>query len=148
MKNIQAVTKYARNRDHFLYTFFLCLIILNAYYASADPTGILVDLNFYTYIALVSLRIYRFSKHKIAYYLVDYCYIGNTMVWFGLYFFRYNAIAFNMAYYFGVGSLGLSIIAWNNGYILHSIDQMTTVFIHHTCFIVLTAMRWSNDSKL
>ena len=53
-----------------------------------------------------------------------------------------------MAYYFGVGCLGWSIVAWNNGYILHSIDQMTTVFIHHTCFIVLTAMRWSNDAKL
>lgn len=148
MKKLEKVAKYARNRDHFLYTFFLCLIILNAYYASADPTGFLVDLNFYVYVTLVSIRIYRFSKHRLAYYLVDYCYAGNTMVWFGLYFFRYSPIAFSMAYYFGVGSLGWSIVAWNNGYILHSIDQMTTVYIHHTCFVVLTAMRWSNDPKL
>ena len=70
------------------------------------------------------------------------------MIWFGLYFFRYNAIAFNMAYFFSAGTFGLSIVVYNNGYILHSIDQMTSLFIHHACLVVLTVMRWSNDEKL
>lgn len=139
---------YARRRDTMTYTGFLLLAILNAYLCGADPCGYLIDLNFYTYIYLYVFRVYRFLKFRNGWYLIDFCYVGNWIVWGNLYFNRFNGASFSIAYYFGVCTLGLALLTFNNGYIFHSIDHMMTLFIHHAGLVVLTVMRWSEDPRL
>ena len=134
---------YARRRDSLTYTFFLLLLLLNAFLFSYSPTGYLVDLNFYTFLFLYGMRVRRFLKFRNGWFLIEFCYIGNFIALGLIYFFRYNATAFCIAYYFTVSVLGLSLITFSNGYIFHSIDHVTTLFIHHNGLVVLTAMRWA-----
>ena len=97
---------------------------------------------------LYVIRIERFIKYRIGWYLIDFCYMGNWMVWISLYFFRYNAIAFSIAYYFAIATLGFALIFYGNAYTFHSIDHLTTTFVHHNGMVVVTAMRWAEDPKL
>lgn len=134
---------YARKRDSFTYTFFLLVVLLNAFLFSYSPTGYLLDFNFYLYCFLYGVRVIRFIKFRNGWFLVDFCYVGNWISFGLVYYNRYSAVNFCVAYYFGVAVLGLSLITFNNGYIFHSIDHITTLFIHHAAMVVLTAMRWA-----
>lgn len=137
------VARFARRRDSILYACGLLFAIANAYLYSASPTDKLVSLNFWTMVVLYIIRVERFIKYRIGWYLIDFCYMGNWIVWICMYFFKYNAIAFSIAYYFSVATLGFALIFYGNAYTFHSIDHLTTTFVHHNGMVVLTAMRWA-----
>lgn len=134
---------YVRKRDSLTYTFFLLALLLNAFLFSYSPTGYMLDFNFYLYAFLYGMRVVRFLKFRNGWFLIDWCYMGNWVSFGLVYYDRYNATAFCVGYYFAVSVLGLSLITFKNGYIFHSIDHITSLFIHHTGLVVMTAMRWA-----
>ncbi len=142
------VTKFARKRDSILFAAGLILAFANAYLFGASPTDKMVSLNFWTMTVLYAIRVERFIKYRIGWYLIDFCYVGNWMVWVCLYFFKYNAVAFSIAYYFATATLGFALIFYGNAYTFHSIDHLTTTFIHHNGMVVVTGMRWAGDPQL
>lgn len=125
-----------------LFCFGLMFYLMNFYLLASSPLDKAVSYNFWAMVILYLIRVERFIKYRIGWYLIDFCYVGNFIVWGCLYFFPLNPIAFCIAFYFATTTLGLALVVYGNAYTFHSIDHFTTTFIHHNGMLAVAAIRW------
>ena len=92
-------------------------------------------------------RIYHFVKTKSTIYFTDFCYVGNFVVYFYVYFFRSSRLLFSVAYIYATGILGLASPILQNNFSPHDLDCLTSLYIHSTPATMMFAMRWFTLQK-
>ena len=98
------------------------------------------------YISLMSLlMIHRYIDYaaiKSELYLLDYCYFVNISVAIQVLFYPDNLLWFQANYVACLGPICIAIIVWNNSLVFHSLDKVTSFFLHTFPPIVMHLHRW------
>uniref|UniRef100_A0A7S1G2R6 Glycerophosphocholine acyltransferase 1 n=1 Tax=Bicosoecida sp. CB-2014 TaxID=1486930 RepID=A0A7S1G2R6_9STRA len=100
----------------------------------------------YVYIAelllLVSIRLVYYYQLHWHYFCLDFCYFGNATLVAYLLFFPHSERLFVVCFAIAHGPLLFAVVAYRNSLVPHSLDKMTSCFIHIAPPIVLFALRW------
>ncbi|KAK0553677.1 hypothetical protein OC845_001149, partial [Tilletia horrida] len=76
------------------------------------------------------LRIVSYSRKKWHYFLFDYCYWISGLCNVFLWVFPSSPFLFQAAYCAAHGPLAWSVATWRNSMVFHSLEKMTSLFIH------------------
>jgi len=90
---------------------------------------------------LIGLRYYFYHKNKWHYFLLDFCYFANLTFLFYLHIWP-SCFLFKMCFAFTAGPLSWAIALWKNSLVFHSLDKISSVFIHLTPSLVVWGLRW------
>ena len=85
-------------------------------------------------------RFVTYKQAKYHYYLFDYCYVGNLVVWLYIYLYPQSLAWQRIAFAASHGPLLYSVGTMRNSLVFHSLDKLTSLYIH----IVPPITMWNN----
>jgi len=99
---------------------------------------------FFTFkaIILIGMRYLIYRKKGWHYFLFDFCYSVNLLVLVYLYILPNSRTLFLVCFSLANGPLAWAIVTWRNSMVFHSLDKMTSIFIHLGPNVLLYGMRW------
>ncbi|ADV19386.1 Integral to membrane protein, putative [Cryptococcus gattii WM276] len=100
------------------------------------PVAYTVQAAFY-----MPIRIYTYHRKAWHYFLFDLCYFVNGLDLLWIWVFPSSTFLFICCYLLTLGPLASAIITWRNSLVFHSLDKVTSIFIHIYPPIVLTVIR-------
>lgn len=77
--------------------------------------------------------------------MLEFCYFGNFIVYFTLIFMPENKYLYYASFAFANGPLGWALALVGCKFVLHSVDKLTTVFIHFTPMTLMWNMHWKTQ---
>lgn len=116
-------------QDKLVFTCAVLNLAMTGYIAGAHPDVIYVAYSVQL-VCLVALRLYSYRKEKFGYFLLDFCYFANLLLLLYLWYKRDSLSLFRVVFAFANGPLGVAVIAWRNSLVFHSVDKITSLFIH------------------
>lgn len=137
------VKKQNRFLDKMTFVLAVCAIVFLAA-AMANPWG----RAFIPYFFLVStpvlllIRYVTYKRQKAHYFLCDWCYIVNLTCCLWLTAFPANSVFFTVLFAIVSSTLPWTIIVYRNSLVFHSIDKLTSFYIHMVPPAVWYAIRW------
>jgi len=99
----------------------------------------------YYYVIMAILLLWRFvtySKDKYQLFMLDFCYFVNFSVALQTAFFPANLNWFKANYILCMGPLMFAIIVWKNSLVFHSLDKLTSFFLHAFPPLTVHLFRW------
>ena len=88
--------------------------------------------------SLIGWRHVNYRYNIYHYFLIDFWYIGNYIIFFMLFVCPNNRFLYIASFAFGWGTLGWATVLVNNSFVLHSIpNQSTLKSINICCFSFL-----------
>lgn len=72
----------------------------------------------------------------------DLCYFVNLLTLLYLWVFPSSKILFTVCYTLSHGPLAFAIVLWRNSLVFHSLDKVTSLFIHMYPPLTLFTLRW------
>lgn len=75
-------------------------------------------------------RYFTYQKRGMHYFIADLCYWVNFLTVIFLWLAPWSEHLMVACYYMAFGSLAWAIIAWRNSLVFHSVDKVTSLFIH------------------
>ncbi|KAG0146851.1 hypothetical protein CROQUDRAFT_106857 [Cronartium quercuum f. sp. fusiforme G11] len=87
------------------------------------------------------LRIYTYRKQAYHYFLFDLCYVVNGLTLLFLWIWPSNALLFQACYGLAHGPSAFAIATWRNSLVFHSVEKVTSLFIHIYPALVFTVIR-------
>lgn len=79
---------------------------------------------------LMPIRFYTYFKKNNQYFLADLCYFVNLLCLIFIWIFPDSESLYHSCFAFSFGSLAFAVIMWRNSLVMHSIDKITSCFIH------------------
>ncbi|GFZ45818.1 hypothetical protein JCM24511_03548 [Saitozyma sp. JCM 24511] len=89
----------------------------------------------------IPTRIYTYKRKAWHYFLFDLCYFVNVLDLLWIWVFPSSTKLFICSYLLTMGPLASAIITWRNSLVFHSLDKVTSLFIHVYPPVVLTVIR-------
>ncbi|CAF0741531.1 unnamed protein product [Didymodactylos carnosus] len=93
-------------------------------------------------IFLITMRFFIYKKKSWHYFIYDLCYFVNVLTLIYLWILPGSPVLFTAAYLLAHGPLALAIILWRNSLVFHSMDKVTSCFIHMYPPLTLYTIRW------
>ncbi|KAI8078202.1 uncharacterized protein B0P05DRAFT_542921 [Gilbertella persicaria] len=106
-------------------------------YPSLIPSYYSVEL-----IILLVLRTVIYRSKRWHYFIFDLCYFVNAMTMLFLWLYPNSLGLFYASYFLTNGPVAWAIITWRNSLVFHSLDKVTSVFIHIFPPLVMYCIRW------
>lgn len=106
-------------------------------YPNAIPAYYSVQL-----VILLILRYVIYRSKRWHYFIFDICYFVNCMTMLFLWGYSNSTILFIATYCMTNGPVAWAIITWRNSLVFHSLDKVTSVFIHIMPPLVTYCIRW------
>jgi len=98
------------------------------------------------YYAIMSMlmvwRLITYSKDKYQLFMLDFCYFVNLSVAVQTAFFPTNINWYKANYILCMGPLMFAIIVWKNSLVFHSLDKLTSFFLHALPPLTVHLLRW------
>ncbi|KAI9486590.1 MAG: hypothetical protein EXX96DRAFT_549653 [Benjaminiella poitrasii] len=94
------------------------------------------------FIVLFILRYVIYRSKRWHYFIFDICYFVNTMTMLFLWAYPNSTILFLSSYCLTNGPVAWAIITWRNSLVFHSLDKVTSVFIHIFPPLVMYCIKW------
>lgn len=85
-----------------------------------------------------------YRAEKWLYFLIDFCYFANLTCILG-FLLPKNVVLLQINFTFATGPLAWAIVAWRNSLVFHSIDKITSVYIHAFPLLLTFCIRWFPD---
>eukprot|EP00899_Mesostigma_viride_P008243 jgi/Mesvir1/1741/Mv21192-RA.1 len=133
--------KHIKLRDKAAFVLGTLNLCLYSYVLGASPQRF-PELYSYYAVVLFLLRLINYRLERQHYFLYDFCYFANVMLLAYLWLLPQNGLFFNVLFVYTSGPLALSIIAFRNSLVFHSLDKMTSVFMHLSPALVTWSLRW------
>ncbi|KAJ4306327.1 hypothetical protein N0V88_001127 [Collariella sp. IMI 366227] len=76
------------------------------------------------------IRFYTYHKRGYHYFLADLCYFVNFLLLLSIWIFPFSKRLFTATYCLAFGNNAVAIIMWRNSLVFHSMDKVTSLFIH------------------
>ncbi|KAK5126622.1 hypothetical protein LTR85_009556 [Meristemomyces frigidus] len=76
------------------------------------------------------IRWYNYHKIGFHYFLADLCYFVNLLLILSIWFFPQSKRLFISTYCLAFGNNAVAIAMWRNSLVFHSLDKVTSLFIH------------------
>mmetsp|Transcript_17853 Transcript_17853/g.26582 ORF Transcript_17853/g.26582 Transcript_17853/m.26582 type:complete len:337 (-) Transcript_17853:109-1119(-) len=96
---------------------------------------------------MLSLRLYLYRKQNYHYFLFDFCYFANLLLLIWVWFFPTDHRLFLICFAFSNGPLALAVPLWKNALVMHSLDKLTSLFIHVAPMMTMYSFRWLAQAK-
>lgn len=99
----------------------------------------------YYYAIMTMLLVWRlitYSKDKYQLFMLDFCYFVNLSVALQTAFFPTDLNWFKANYILCMGPLMFAIIVWKNSLVFHSLDKLTSFFLHAFPPLTVHLFRW------
>lgn len=91
---------------------------------------------------LVIIRWYRYWKIKMHYYLIDLCYLSLILILYNVWYDPKNEALIRIGFLLSNGCLAVSIAAFRNSLVFHSVDSLTSMGLHCAPMIITHHIRW------
>ncbi|POW08739.1 hypothetical protein PSHT_09431 [Puccinia striiformis] len=114
----------------------LITALLLAFWPELIPLSYTLQAAYY-----LPLRIYTYRKLAYHYFLFDICYVINGLCLIFLWVWPSNAILFQACYGLAHGPSAIAIATWRNSLVFHSVEKVTSLFIHIYPALVFTVIR-------
>ncbi|KAL7534239.1 hypothetical protein ACHAXR_005746 [Thalassiosira sp. AJA248-18] len=95
-------------------------------------------------IPLMVARYILYRADKYHYFMYDFCYFAQVMMLLYMYKFPNNVELGKALFAISNGPLASAIIMWRNSIVFHSMDKMTSMFIHILPALVMFTQRWGD----
>jgi hypothetical protein len=90
------------------------------------------------------IRIFSFTSQNYQYYMLDWCYFANVLVLIYLWTpLRSDPNAFTVVFCLSHGALPWAVWLFRNSLVFHSLDRITSCFIHISPMLVMWCLRWN-----
>ncbi|KAI9800193.1 MAG: hypothetical protein M1825_004177 [Sarcosagium campestre] len=76
------------------------------------------------------IRYYSYHKRGYHYFLADLCYFTNLLALMSIWVFPHSKRLFISTYCLAYGNNAVAIAMWRNSMVFHSLDKVTSLFIH------------------
>ena len=106
-------------------------------YPNAVPVYYSVQL-----VILLVLRYVIYRSRRWHYFIFDICYFVNCMTMLFLWAYPTSSVLYIATYCMTNGPVAWAIITWRNSLVFHSLDKVTSVFIHIFPPLVTYCIRW------
>ncbi|GAN06445.1 conserved hypothetical protein [Mucor ambiguus] len=91
---------------------------------------------------LITLRFFVYKSKQWHYFFFDLCYYVNLLTLLSLWVFPSSTLLYTAAFTLTNGPVLWAIITWRNSLVFHSLDKVTSVFIHIFPALVTYTLRW------
>ncbi|KAL9543374.1 hypothetical protein PS6_009305 [Mucor atramentarius] len=91
---------------------------------------------------LITLRFFVYKSKQWHYFFFDLCYYVNLLTLLFLWVFPSSTLLYTAAFTLTNGPVLWAIITWRNSLVFHSLDKVTSVFIHIFPALVTYTLRW------
>ena len=91
---------------------------------------------------LLSLRVYSYVVKRWGFFMFDFCYFVVACNILNCLFFPSNAMFWKISFMFSNGPLLVAMLAWRNSLVFHSLDKMTSFYIHFLGALLTFLARW------
>lgn len=91
---------------------------------------------------LLSVRCVTYRQQSWHYFLADLCYFVNVLLLLWLYVFPHSRTLYIAVFCLSNGPILWAILAWRNSLVFHSLDKITSLFIHIAPPLTLYTLRW------
>lgn len=116
-------------REKISFIFGVLNIFISGYLIGAYP-----DSFYFWYTAQIlyfmPIRWYTYHRRGYHYFLADLCYFVNLLLMLSLWVFPSSKRLFLSTYCLAFGNNAVAIIMWRNSLVFHSMDKVTSLFIH------------------
>jgi hypothetical protein len=130
--------------DKLAFTIFTVNIVMTGFLAGFVPQYYYIVYTFKA-VLLIGYRWYSYKKTRNHYYLFDFCYFTNALVLLYLwlpFLDTIRGLLFPVIFGFCNGPLLAAVALWRNSIVPHSIDKMTSAFIHISPAIAMWGLKW------
>lgn len=86
--------------------------------------------------------LYRFDQYH--YFMYDFCYFAQVLLLIYMYKYPHNIELGKAVFSISNGPLCMAIVMWRNSLVFHSLDKMTSMFIHILPSLVMFSIRWGD----
>lgn len=131
--------KVVRLRDKISFVVGVCNLVVSSLVFALRPELIPT---LYSLLALyfLPLRVWSYTSKKWHYFLFDFCYFLNVANLLFIWVFPSSEFLFTVCYCAAHGPLAFSVATWRNSLVFHSLEKMTSLFIHLYPPFVFTTM--------
>ncbi|EST08218.1 Protein of unknown function DUF2838 [Kalmanozyma brasiliensis GHG001] len=132
-------SKTVRLRDKISFVVGVCNLVVSSLVFALRPEWIP---QLYSLLALyfLPLRVWSYTSKKWHYFLFDFCYFLNVANLMFIWVFPRSEFLFTVCYCAAHGPLAFSVATWRNSLVFHSLEKMTSLFIHLYPPFVFTTM--------
>jgi len=134
-----------RNKDKFAFVLGVVNCMLLPYLVGAHA-NLVAQYYGLMAVVLIGFRFVNYKRMNWHYFLFDFCYFANFWLLAYLFFNPSNGTLFLLCFGMSNGPLIWAIPTWRNSMVFHSIDKVTSVFIHMTPPIVTYSIKWFHDT--
>jgi len=127
--------------DKLSFTLGVTCIILTEFLALRHP-----ELFLHYYVTLMAIlltfRLHDYKSQKMELFMADFCYFMNLSTVVQTWFYPDNLYWYKANYVLCMGCLMMAIIIWNNSLVFHSLDKLTSFFLHAFPPLHIHLHRW------
>ncbi|KJZ75661.1 hypothetical protein HIM_04818 [Hirsutella minnesotensis 3608] len=122
-------TKAISMREKISFIFGVMNIFISGYLIGGSPQ------NFHLWytaqlVYFMPIRFFTYHRQGYHYFLADLCYFVNVLLSLSIWVFPDSKRLFMAAYCLAFGNNAVAIIMWRNSLVFHSLDKVTSLFIH------------------
>jgi len=96
---------------------------------------------------LMILRYWLYRRAKFHYFMYDFCYFAQILLILSLLFYPSSQVFLRINFGIANGPLAWAIVLWRNSLVFHSLDKMTSLFIHSFPPLVTYCLRWHTEER-
>ena len=91
---------------------------------------------------LLGYRIHSYTQKRWGFFMFDFCYFCTLTALVNVTLLPASTVAWQVNFVFANGPLMVAVLAWRNSLVFHSLDKMTSIFIHILPAILTFLVRW------
>eukprot|EP00472_Partenskyella_glossopodia_P002106 CAMPEP_0197523944 /NCGR_PEP_ID=MMETSP1318-20131121/8734_1 /TAXON_ID=552666 /ORGANISM="Partenskyella glossopodia, Strain RCC365" /LENGTH=571 /DNA_ID=CAMNT_0043076777 /DNA_START=251 /DNA_END=1966 /DNA_ORIENTATION=- len=95
-----------------------------------------------TVVGMLFARICLWWGGDFKYFLCDFCYYVNINICLVLILYPANATLLQICYVWANGPVGLAMVTWRNSLVFHSLEKVTSLYVHAAPALLLLCVRW------
>ncbi|KAI8475416.1 MAG: hypothetical protein J3K34DRAFT_63001 [Monoraphidium minutum] len=133
-------------RDKLAFVLGLTLTWCMAYWLGWSPSTFYKLYSGLT-VLLGLIRWVSYRSKRWHYYMLDFCYFANLLLLAHCWLAPRSALLSKITFAFNTGPLSWSILAFRNSLVLHSLDKVTSVYMHIAPALVSWTLRWKPDAE-
>jgi len=127
--------------DKLSFTFGVICIVVTEFIVLRYPSFFLQ----YYYLLMAVLLAHRYMEYSASkdhLFMIDFCYFVNLSVVIQTSIFPQSLLWYKANYVMCMGCLMLAIVVWQNSLVFHSLDKLTSFFLHAFPSLAMHLFRW------
>lgn len=142
-----ADAKNVRFRDKISFLVGVMNLVASSLLFAFKPEWVPISYTFQSAFFL-PLRVWTYTRLKWHYFLFDFCYAANLAALAFLWIWPHSPFLFTIVYCAAHGPLAWSVITWRNSLVFHSLEKVTSTFIHIYPPLTFTTIRHSMPNDI